>query len=706
MLQRIGSIESGALAHRWPRGIAGLIAGVVLILGAAPVAHAQASATPSKKATATEEAKPYACDVPDRQVRHGNTYLALREYVALGESVACAKAGLAQLGELIGACDLGRADLNAHLDSDALTAFKKSLSTVPNANCANSGVDRLSPDGFSRALTWLADAVPRIPVALAGIAAVVVAFFLALALLGIPKVRGKRLPLERLWGLRTVLRPRISFEAITDQDVELDGSGVKWKIGQSMAAQVKERLQRFREEALSDQSPDMDLDFGSSGEVIAGLVSSESSLKNALDKVGEVGESTKLATALVSLGYAALPIRRLRISGVLNPPVDDNACATFSIEDGAQLEAAVTLKRPLQTSTAVTSSDYMQLVDQVAVWVQFEVTRALRKTKNNPDQADSYVRTRDALDYYAKQKLVSARTAFEEALTLDPRNWSAAIDLAVAEARLGDDYVRSVQVLTRACEDIAAPEPGDPERTTLGNYYRLSYQLAAQQMHLYLSRLASLPANPKVATSSPAGPGDPRLGALNVLKPMLWDATTMQRELAKREHPPWFVRLAWWNRLTPSERRLEKFLSRTLVPSAKLLYKVIALSEGTPMTPIEYQRVVEPVRQSLATPARSYRTAYSLACFEVAVAVTERRDAGIAKHLELALAALREGLGRSNGRGREELGRWARKDPALELLRTSDLQAGESTTYGTRFKELLDEYKIPDPATMQPAATK
>jgi tetratricopeptide (TPR) repeat protein len=689
----------------------------------------------SKSSSAGKSAGPastFKCLTADYYFNSGWTTAAREAYVHVGEDAECAKAGLREVIALDRACDLGHADLDAHRYDDALTAYKSALADAPRARCAITGVANAEPDGFARALTWLSNAVPRIPAVLAGLGLLVLAVFLLLVLLGTLSFRGRRLPLENWFGLRTLLRPRVTLASIADDGVEWSESGVKWKVGPSMTAQIKERLQRFREEALSDQSPDAELDFGSTDESIADLVSSTSGLKTALDTVSELGESTKLVTALLNLVYAALPIKRLTVSGVLDPPIASCASTTLSIESGAQLEAAVTLKRPLAKAPAVTSSDYIQLVDQAAVWVQFEVTRALTGGSVRPEQPESYALVREGLDRHFNRDGVGARVAFEEALSLDSRNWSAAIDLAVTEARLAYDYERAVQVLERALEDIVRrPASRVPAGRAMrdaargitqtnesaarpeleeANYYRLAYQLSAQHMHAWLAATAPAAAadvGDAAAEPSPAAEGH-RAEARALVETVIKDAHVARKILKERARKRWWRRFV--PRLTPHEQRLDRFLSGTLLPSAELLRAGTIVSGGG-TTPVETTRV----REQLTAGDLTYRTAYNLACYEVALAVvaserapeksrestTSRSDSEdscgqAGAHFDAALAALREALGGAQARRRQELGRWAWRDPALGPLRVSEV-SGADGPYGSRFADLLKLYAILSP---------
>lgn len=446
-----------------------MLASALVVLGllgvaAPPGASAQSTAPVTRTAPVTP-ASPAAgpCTKADALFDGGSISAARRAYGQLGSGAPCATEGLKAIRELDRLCDLGRSDLAAHRKDDALAAFKSALAKDPAARCATAGISGAGPDGFARALRWISAAVPHIPTVLAGLGMLIVAGFVILAGLGIVSLRGKHLRLELLWGLRTLLRPRVTLGAIDDEGVQW-GEGTKWKVGASMTAQIKERLQRFREEALSQDSPDGDLDCGSTDEVIADLVSSHTNLKGALDKVGEISESTKIVAALVELLYTVLPIRRLSVSGVLNPPSRSGASVTLSMESDAQLAAATTLARPLENGKTPTCGDYMQLVDQAAVWVQFEVTRALTGREVALDEPESYARVRDGLDRHFERDAVHARAAFEEALSLNSSNWAAAIDLSVTEARLAEDYTRAIEILERAIHDIMLP-PRQPRKS-------------------------------------------------------------------------------------------------------------------------------------------------------------------------------------------------------------------------------------------------
>jgi hypothetical protein len=261
------------------------------------------------------------------------------------------------------------------------------------------------------------------------------------------------------------------------------------------------------------------------------------------------------------------------------------------------------------------------------------------------------------------------------------------------------------------------------------NYYRLAYQLAAQRMHAYLTIVGESGEHgeTKAGDISPiegATEGsaieasrfltDARTGATKLIK----EASSMQAWFRARAERPWWVR---GQRLKPGERRLEQFLSATVLPSAKLLRAGIMVAEGN-RTGAEC--LAQPIRDKVQDANLSYRTAYNLACYEVAAAAPDESGGGTSgavehqvdaqldpAHLDAALKALREALSGIHGRRRLELGQWARKDPAMKALSQCP-QTRQSTqasqpeqrpqpkkrrTYSERFNKLLGDYGITGP---------
>jgi hypothetical protein len=255
------------------------------------------------------------------------------------------------------------------------------------------------------------------------------------------------------------------------------------------------------------------------------------------------------------------------------------------------------------------------------------------------------------------------------------------------------------------------------------NYYRLSYQLAAQRMHAYLDIRANLGGESKASQESdkPAVQViDAReflLDAKATAAKLIAEARSMRSSIEHRAAQRTWV---WEAGLGPREKRLEHFLSKTVEPSTELLLAGIVLEEGHSE---EAEESVDSIRRLVNEAKLPYRTAYNLACYEVAAAEpakSVRKRAGLVKppdarklntaRLDAALSALREALSGVHGRRRVDLGQWARKDPALKVLRecsqacqskqASDIEQAsqqQGQVYSERFEELLSEYGIQEP---------
>jgi hypothetical protein len=241
------------------------------------------------------------------------------------------------------------------------------------------------------------------------------------------------------------------------------------------------------------------------------------------------------------------------------------------------------------------------------------------------------------------------------------------------------------------------------------NYYRLAYQLAAQKTHAYLAGAERTAGASTEPTNRPQSARDLLMSREQCLRDaqtsaeeLTGEATDMLVLLSAREDSPW--RYMTFRASGASEKRLKEFLSKMVLPSAELLLAGILVirQEGT-----RAEELAQPIRGQLARADLSYRVAYNLACYEVAMAglslVENGHQVAILEpesladmHMLLALFALREALSGAPGGRRQELGRWAMRDPALEALR--DASSSTSVTYAGQFFELLEQYAISLPS--------
>jgi tetratricopeptide (TPR) repeat protein len=337
-------------------------------------------------------------------------------------------------------CAEGEADLKLDRREDAATAFKAALVKNPQADCARAGIDDSEETSAARALDRTKKGIPDL-LFVVGLLAVLL--FLILLLGHFKRVYRvfARLPI-----VGRLLSPRLSLGPLDDKATKLD-------VGAAMSARIRERLQRFREEAIHGGEPDYELDFGTAGDDFADLVSSSSGLKDALGKVREVSDHTKIVAAVLDLLYAALPIRQLAVTGVLDPPDRRGVASTFSLENSGRLEASATLSGPPLTRDP-TADDYLRLSQPSAVWVQYEVARVLSGGLVEPDAAESYALVREGLDRQLAGQYQAARDAYEAALALNRRNWAAFVNLTVLEARLAKNFPRSIKIGEEAWREM------------------------------------------------------------------------------------------------------------------------------------------------------------------------------------------------------------------------------------------------------------
>jgi tetratricopeptide (TPR) repeat protein len=400
-----------------------------------------------------------ACAIPEALTKAGEDKEARKAYVEdlkADPSSSCALEGLKKLNAPTPKsssedCDLGNAYLDLNRNDDAIEAFKAGLAKDVTDACAKEGLEEAGPSWLTRSANEVAGWIPTIALI---IGLVLLAFYLVL-LLG--HWRRLKWLLEQIWKLGPligrILGPRLTISNLSDDSV--DG-----KPGNAVTTRVKERLGRMRSEALSKEPPEYHLDLSTPREDFADLVSGSGGLKSALDNASDISDQGKVVAAVLNIVYVLLPIRRFEISGTLEPPASTGAAATLILEEGGGFEAAATLQSPPPASGAPGAADYMQLADPAAVWIQYEVARSLNGEDPKPAEAESQALVRDGLGYYAEEQFKEARACYEKALRLNRRNWAAYVCLAVAEARIGDDFPASIQRSAEGFEAIKEESGG------------------------------------------------------------------------------------------------------------------------------------------------------------------------------------------------------------------------------------------------------
>jgi tetratricopeptide (TPR) repeat protein len=619
-------------------------------------------------------------------------------WLAAGAGPALAQGAPAPSPERL--CAVGAAYAEAGRDDKALDSYEAALEANPRLRCARKGVEALGPSWLERTMGTITASLPQ---ALLGAALIALLLF-ALLLLGYSQ-RVYRV-LVQIPGVGRLISPRMSMDPPTDAGLDPDKG-----VGEALAARIKERLQRVRDQAVGGRAASYELDYATGTDALFNFVSADGALRSALDKAGDVSGQTKVVAAVLNLLYTALPVPRVRVSGVLEPvpaPVAPastvSATLTLAVDKGSRLSAATTLRGSC-VARRPNATDYLALAEAAAVWIQYEVARVLRG-EGAPGEANAYAHVREGIVHHRAGDDQAARLAFEAALAESPANWVARVNLALTECRLADDYERGIYVLDEALHamvepDVALPAAGPvpdgaPPHLASADYYRLVHQLAAQ-----LLNAAAGGARPQ-ANGVPGQ--DYVTRALGCAGTLALGADRMLGWYDQRRagRPRRSLRLA------PEEERLRRFLSEAVRPSADLLAAVAHLREGQlELANTHAQAVYTRIGARDKEPV-SYRVHYTLACYEAELAALEadkgrRRSVSRAYPLATDLAAWRAedpveraftALARSLtdvwGPRRDELVSWARKDPSLELLRRpGDL--------GERFDQIVNSHSAATP---------
>jgi tetratricopeptide (TPR) repeat protein len=418
-----------------------LRAGLVALVLAATAASAEVpSATGQDDPCAGPKALEAAGDLKAAQQAYSKLLLARPE-------LKCAQIGLAAIikpadasKEAKALCDQGAAYRRTGRHKEAETAYKKAIEKDPSkGSCGEKGLDAVDHT-VGGVIDSVIAVFTDVLIALGSLLVV----GLVLLMLGYREAVFRvyrRLPIAR-----TILRPRLTLADLGDPSDDV-------KAGAALTARIRERLNRFREEANDEDKFADNLDFGKSNQELADIVAGDSGLQSSLDKLGEVGGQAKVVAAIIGLLVRVLPIRRFAFTGVIEPVAGPSASATMSLQAGDRLAGAVTLTgRDLVAEPK--AGDYLALAPTAAVWVQYQVARGLADQDLPLEKAESYALVREGLDLHQRQDLAGAVSAFEEALALDSRNWAARVNLALSRARLENAYDDSVLMLEEALEDL------------------------------------------------------------------------------------------------------------------------------------------------------------------------------------------------------------------------------------------------------------
>jgi hypothetical protein len=192
------------------------------------------------------------------------------------------------------------------------------------------------------------------------------------------------------------------------------------------------------------------------------------------------------------------------------------------------------------------------------------------------------------------------------------------------------------------------------------NYFRLGYQLAAQLMNVECTAKGEqkgkrTPISDDILFGeSPRGVSPSNLAqARKTARKMEKDADVL---LAWYQWRGKAIRHKVFGRLSRPEKRLQRFLLRTVKPCLQLVTAAsLRDEEGA-----EAELIAKSLRAAAKEGKISYRALYNLACFEAGAEAEHER--------ERALEYLKQALQEAPRERRAELAAWARKDPSLATL--------------------------------------
>ena len=331
-------------------------------------------------------------------------------------------------------CEAAEAMVHAGEAAEARKLYVAALEQNPTSACAEQGLAKLNaPQSTSfkqrveDILNWLPDIAGML-----GVVAIVAILALAIA--------GRVVKAPRFW--MRFFRTRLIMESLDDQAVG------EMKIGATMTARIRERLQSFREETESNGGVSYSLDFDSGDQRVAEIVSGDDQLGATLDKLGETSSQLKLVAAMINLLIMMLPIKRLKFSGVVEPNTSTAARTTLSLQDGSRLAATATLAGP-KLEGEPKADDYLTLCEAAAVWVQYAVA-SQSSERVDANDAESYALVREGLVLCRSGNTVQGMDRYERAFVLNPRNWAARANLAITKAREFGAYVEAAAILDDA----------------------------------------------------------------------------------------------------------------------------------------------------------------------------------------------------------------------------------------------------------------
>jgi len=366
--------------------------------------------------------------------RVGEAEAAFSKEMETGTSVRCARKGLAKIGSKR-PCAVAKALLLNGEKAEANKAYLESLKTKPTKKCAKAGVAESSePDLLEKIKTTSEDVLNAFGPALGAVAlGVAIIAILVLLLLNLQA----RIPgLRNLPPVAAIRRPALSIDSLGDNG--LSGN----KLGSATTALLKERVEPGS---------------GPRGLKVTGTDSTEESW---IERVGEIGEQAKAAAAVLALAASALPRRRIKLSGEIQPK---------GKAGGPGISVELDRKFISEGSTTIWARDFFlpvdgddedevdvvrRLVTPAAAWVSHVVTEKTEGEPSAAKRAMSWARFKAGYEWEEEGNLPMAKKLYTAALT-DKKNYAARINLG--SLRGGDgEHAEAVKLIEEGIAIIKA----------------------------------------------------------------------------------------------------------------------------------------------------------------------------------------------------------------------------------------------------------
>lgn len=403
--------------------------------------------------------------------------------------------------------------------AEARAAFEEALKTKPGAKCAAQGIGGSQGEFLDEP-----GEASKTILAWAGLAALIVGgVLLALAILGglLTRIR----LLRRVWPLSRINPVRVGIVAFED------GSDTA-KRGATLAALVRTKMDSF------------------GGERTGMMIDSQAAIEETLwTKFGAINDQAKTVSAMLQLIGLIYPNRQFETKGVLLAPEDSGLGISLTVNKKRELVKVTTLWAGAfgvaPTADGQPDSSQRRLAGPVAAWITHVTAMAAGEKPGGAKDPISWAMYKAGLERESEDDLGTAVSLYRSALATDPLNWGAHTQIGVFENDRYE-YESAVDHLELACKALEGKELRTQRHRRNPDWYRVKFRLASTLAnHAYKDKRSFKRAGKEIDE--------------------LLDAC-------------WWALEPWpWERLSKTNRKLRKFVSKVAEPAALALKALIDL---------------------------------------------------------------------------------------------------------------------------------